>query len=80
MTKKEIEIKVKDTLINHFGLASEAVENVDTKIDDLGLDSLDFVEYIMDIESIFAIHVQDEEMDDIKTIQNVIDCVYEKIQ
>jgi acyl carrier protein len=42
-------------------------------IDDLGADSLDLVELIMEMEEIFGIEIADEELEKIRTIQNVLD-------
>nr|HPN10126.1 acyl carrier protein [Syntrophales bacterium] len=42
-------------------------------IDDLGADSLDIVELIMEMEENFGIQIADEELEKIRTIQDVID-------
>jgi len=41
-------------------------------IDDLGADSLDLVELIMEMEENFGIQISDEELEKIRTIQDVI--------
>ncbi len=41
-------------------------------IDDLGADSLDLVELIMEMEEVFGMEIADEELEKIKTIQDVI--------
>jgi acyl carrier protein len=47
-------------------------------IDDLGADSLDLVELIMEMEEIFGIEIADEELEKIRTIQNVLDFLKSK--
>jgi acyl carrier protein len=42
-------------------------------VDDLGADSLDIVELIMEMEENFGIQIADDELDKIRTIQDVID-------
>ncbi|HOO41139.1 MAG TPA: acyl carrier protein, partial [Syntrophales bacterium] len=42
-------------------------------LDDLGADSLDLVELIMEMEETFNIQVADEELEKIRTVQDVID-------
>ena len=42
-------------------------------IDDLGADSLDLVELIMEMEEVFGIEIADEELEKIRTIKDVID-------
>lgn len=42
-------------------------------IDDLGADSLDLVELIMEMEEVFGLEIEDEELEKIRTIKDVID-------
>ncbi len=47
-------------------------------IDDLGADSLDLVELIMEMEEVFGIEIADEELEKIRTIKDVIDFLKKK--
>jgi acyl carrier protein len=47
-------------------------------IDDLGADSLDLVELIMEMEEAFGIEIADEELEKIRTIQDVINFIKSK--
>ena len=47
-------------------------------IDDLGADSLDLVELIMEMEEAFGIEIADEELEKIRTIKDVIDFLKSK--
>jgi len=47
-------------------------------IDDLGADSLDLVELIMEMEEVFGIEIADEELEKIRTIKNVIEFLKSK--
>jgi acyl carrier protein len=47
-------------------------------IDDLGADSLDLVELIMEMEENFGIHISDEDLEKIRTIQDVINYLKSK--
>jgi len=42
-------------------------------IDDLGADSLDIVELLMEMEGAFGVEIADEELEKIRTIKDVID-------
>ena len=42
-------------------------------IDDLGADSLDLVELIMEMEEIFDVQIADNELEKIRTITDVLD-------
>jgi acyl carrier protein len=47
-------------------------------IDDLGADSLDLVELIMEMEEVFGQEIADEELEKIKTVQDVINFLKSK--
>lgn len=47
-------------------------------IDDLGADSLDIVELLMEMEEEFGIEIADEELEKIATIQDVVDFLKQK--
>jgi acyl carrier protein len=47
-------------------------------IDDLGADSLDIVELLMEMEEAFDIEIADEELEKIATIQDVVDFLRQK--
>ncbi len=47
-------------------------------IDDLGADSLDLVELIMEMEEKFGVEIADEELEKIKTIKDVVDFLQKK--
>jgi acyl carrier protein len=47
-------------------------------IDDLGADSLDLVELIMEMEEVFGIEIADEELEKIRTIKDVVDFIKSK--
>jgi len=47
-------------------------------IDDLGADSLDIVELLMQMEEAFGVEIADEELEKISTIKDVIDFLKQK--
>ena len=47
-------------------------------IDDLGADSLDLVELIMEMEEVFSVEIADEELEKIRTIKDVIEFLTKK--
>ena len=56
--------------------------NVDSKIDDLSLDSLSFIEILVEMEDLFGIEFEIEELNvaDWKTVKDIIECVEGKIK
>lgn len=70
---KEIVIKIiAATLKREQSSISE-----DATLQNLGADSLDIIEIIMNIEEQFLIHIDDEKAEKLKTIQDVIEYVQE---
>ena len=47
-------------------------------IDDLGADSLDLVELIMEMEEKFGVEIADEELEKIRTVKDVIEFLTKK--
>jgi len=47
-------------------------------IDDLGADSLDIVELLMEMEEAFGVEIADEELEKIITIKDVVDFLKQK--
>ena len=73
-----IEEKVKELISDELCAAIEDVSGDASLIKDLGADSLDVIEMIMNVESEFDIEISDEDAEKLETVQNVIDYVTEK--
>lgn len=52
--------------------------DLDTLIKDLNIDSLDLVLLVSDLESKFKIEIKDEELMNLKTINDIIDIINQK--
>ena len=64
--------KVKAILSEQFDVEEDTI-TADTSIsDDLGADSLDVVDLLMSIEDEFEIEIPDEEIDNIKTVGELV--------
>ena len=68
----EIEAKVKAIIVEKLGVDESEVKNEASFANDLGADSLDTVEMIMDFEKEFGISIPDEEAEKIKTVGEAI--------
>lgn len=73
-----VEDRIREIIVDHLGTAEEHVTGNASLFDDLGADSLDGVEIVMAVEEAFDIAIPDEEAEDIKTVQQLIDCVKNK--
>ncbi len=72
----DIESKVKEIIVEQLKVDDPAsVTNEASFIDDLGADSLDTVQLIMELESEFGVEIPDEESTKIKTVQDAIDFI-----
>ena len=71
--------KVRDALAAQFELDPDKITMETNLIDDLGADSLDVVELIMNIEDEFGVSISDEEAANLVTVQRIVDFL-EKLQ
>lgn len=73
-----IEEKVKHIIAEKLSVDEAEVKPEASFINDLGADSLDTVELIMELEEQFGIEISDEEAEKIQTVQAAIDFIKEK--
>ena len=79
MGKEEIIKKINAFLIEEFELdENQLVPEAQLK-NDLGIDSLDFVDIIVIIERNFGFKVKGEEMINVKTLQEFYDYITERV-
>ena len=72
MNKEEIKDKIKGIIVDKNGVEPEQVTDNANFETDLGMDSLDGVELIMEIEKEFGITIPDDEAE---KVSNLSDCV-----
>ena len=75
MEKNAIEEKVINIISNKLGLPKEEVTPAPSFTMDLGADSLDTVELIMDFEKEFSLKISDEDAMNIKTVGDAIEYI-----
>jgi acyl carrier protein len=68
----EIAEKVKKIIVDKLGVDESEVNNESNFTNDLGADSLDTVELIMEFEKEFDIAIPDEEAENIQTVGDAI--------
>lgn len=75
MTREEIAAKVKGIIVEKLSVdASEVTDNANFT-NDLGADSLDTVELIMEFEKEFDIKIEDDQAQQIQTVGDAIEHV-----
>ena len=67
--------KVKEIIIDKLGVDDSKITMEAKFIDDLGADSLDTVELIMQFEEEFSIEIPDDAAETITTVQDAIDYI-----
>jgi len=80
MEREEIISQVKQIISEKLGVALSEVTETASFVDDLGADSLDIVELIMDLEGKFGLEIPDEDAEKIKTVKDAIEYIENKKQ
>lgn len=68
----DVEAKVKEIIVNKLGVEESQVTEAASFINDLGADSLDTVELIMEFEKTFDVTIEDEEAEKIQTVGDAV--------
>jgi|TARA_X000001036_G_scaffold93738_1_gene86362 acyl carrier protein len=71
--------KVKEIIIDKLGVEEDSIKTEAHFVNDLGADSLDTVELIMEFEEEFGIEIPDEDAENITTVGSAVDYI-EKIK
>ena len=79
MTEEQIVKQVKAIIVDKLGVEESEVTESANFTNDLGADSLDTVELLMEFERVFGIKIPDEETSTIATVKDAIDKVKEKL-
>ena len=70
--------KVKEVIIDKLGVDESAITEEAHFVNDLGADSLDTVELIMEFEEEFGIEIPDEDAEKLTSVGSVISYLKEK--
>ena len=70
-----VEERVIDIVCENLGVNKEQVNRSTNFIEDIGADSLDIVELVMELEEEFEITIPDEQAEKIKTVGEAIDYI-----
>jgi acyl carrier protein len=76
---QDVESKVKAIIVDKLGVDESEVTTEANFTNDLGADSLDTVELIMEFEKEFDISIPDEDAENIATVGSAIKYLQEKI-
>lgn len=80
MTREELELKVKYFLVEDIEV-DEALITIDANLkDDIGIDSLDFVDIVVIVEKNFGVKIKPEEMAGVQTFGQFCDYLETKVK
>jgi len=71
--------KVRDIIEKELGVEREKLTNEASFIEDLGADSLDIVELVMEFEKEFNIDIPDEDAEKLRTVGDAIGYLNQKV-
>ncbi|MGH9395170.1 MAG: acyl carrier protein [Terriglobales bacterium] len=75
---ESIEDKVRQIVVEKLGVEASEVTLTASFVEDLGADSLDLVELVMEFEGAFDIQIPDEDTEKIRRVQDAIDYITAK--
>lgn len=79
MERKEIEDKVRDFLIEDLEVEEDAIQPDARLKEDVGIDSLDFVDIVVIVEKNFGFKIKPEEMAGVVTLNDFYNYIDSKV-
>ena len=67
--------KLKEIMVNTLGCDEDNITMSAKIAEDLGIDSLDAVELVMAVEENLGIKIPDEELPNMKTVEDIVKCL-----
>ena len=75
MSKEEIFTKIREILADNFEVDKEKITDETNFTSDLDADSIDLVEFILQLEDEFGAEISDEDAEKIKTVGDAVNYV-----
>jgi len=79
MSQEEIVKQVKEIIVDKLGVEESEVTETANFTNDLGADSLDTVELIMELERVFGVKIPDEDATGIATVGDAVNYISAKL-
>lgn len=80
MTREEIIKITNEFLVEEIEVEAEKINDDARLKEDLGIDSLDFVDIVVIVENHFGFKIKPEEMKDVQTLSQFYDYIASKLQ
>jgi acyl carrier protein len=75
----DVEARVKEIIINKLGVEDSQITLEASFTNDLGADSLDTVELVMEFEKAFSLQIPDEDAEKIGTVGDAVKYIKSKV-
>lgn len=79
MKREEIEEKVRAFLVDELEIDEEKISNDARLKEDMGIDSLDFVDIVVIVDKYFGFKIKPEEMTSVTTLGQFCDYIESKV-
>jgi|TARA_B100000959_G_scaffold236247_1_gene254961 acyl carrier protein len=79
MSENEIEKKITDALASYIKNRSIKIEGSSQLREELGLDSMDTIELVFQLEEKFNIQISDDDLMGLKTVDNVVQYIEKRV-
>lgn len=76
----DIQNKITQILVDKLGIAETEVTADANFVKDLGIDSLDYAELVMEFEQTFNIRIPDEDAEQLQTINQAVNYIDKKMK
>jgi acyl carrier protein len=80
MERKEIEARVNEFLIDEMEIDTDKIHRDARLKEDVGLDSLDFVDIVVIVEKTFGFKLKPEDMGNVRTLKAFYDYIEKKMK
>lgn len=78
-SKAEVYDRLREVLVGEFGLRAEQLELDAHLVNDLDLDSIDWIDMAVALEVQMGRELRETELTSIRTIQDVVDVIHRKL-
>ncbi len=72
MTENEVFEKIQKMIEDHFSVSADKVTKDTVFTEDLGADSIDLVEFVLELEDAFGSEIPDEDAETLRTVGDAV--------
>jgi acyl carrier protein len=76
----DVEEKVRDIIVDKLAVPRESLKDDSDLASDLGADSLDMVELVMEFERVFKLSIPDDEVEKNRTIGQIVNYIKSQVE